>query len=136
MRKHFLLTAKNSPILNEVINTMLECYLNLQKIPDLAHTTLSFACICEQQQQDQQWVALQVKYPEHYIYNHWVKIYMAISAMYVQETTLTNNGTLPHINNVGANCKMVPSSYGTPWRKKVVQNTATALPSLLAQTRN
>jgi len=42
--------------------------LNLPDIPDLAQNPLSFACIHEQQQQDEQLLALQAKYPKQYIY--------------------------------------------------------------------
>jgi len=42
--------------------------LNLPKIPDPAQTPLSFTCIVEQQKQDKQLLALQVKYPDQYIY--------------------------------------------------------------------
>ena len=43
-------------------------FLNLPKIPDLAQNPLSFVCICKQQQQDKQLLALQLKYPNQYIY--------------------------------------------------------------------
>ena len=42
--------------------------MNLPEIPDPAQNPLSFTCICEQQQQDEQLLDLQVKYPEQYIY--------------------------------------------------------------------
>jgi hypothetical protein len=42
--------------------------LNLPEIPDPAQNPLSFACIREQQQQDEQLLALQAKYPDQYIY--------------------------------------------------------------------
>jgi hypothetical protein len=37
-------------------------------MPDLAQHPLSFTCIREQQQQDEQLLALQVKHPDKYIY--------------------------------------------------------------------
>ena len=64
----FLATCKNSGCLDDDIYNIFECYLNLPKIPDLVQNPLSFACIREQQQQDEQLLALQAKYPEQYIY--------------------------------------------------------------------
>ena len=64
----FLATCKNSGCLDDDIYNIFECYLNLPEIPDPAQNPLSFACICEQQQQDEQLLALQVKYPDQYIY--------------------------------------------------------------------
>jgi hypothetical protein len=48
---------------------MLDCYLNLPEIPDPAQNLLRFLCIHEQQQQDQQLLALHKIYPERYIYS-------------------------------------------------------------------
>jgi hypothetical protein len=64
----FLALCKNSGCLGDYIYNIFECYLNLPEIPDPAQNPLSFACICEQQQQDEQLLALQAKYPDQYIY--------------------------------------------------------------------
>jgi hypothetical protein len=64
----FLASCKNSGCLDDNIYNIFECYLNLPKIPDPAQNPLSFACICKQQQQDDQLLALQAKYPDQYIY--------------------------------------------------------------------
>jgi hypothetical protein len=64
----FLTDCENSGCLDDNSNAIIECYLNLPKIPDPAQNPLSFACIRKQQQQDEQLLALQVKYPERYIY--------------------------------------------------------------------
>ena len=64
----FLATCKDSGCLDNDIYNIFECYLNLPEIPDLAQIPLRFACIHKQQQQDEQLLALQVKYPQQYIY--------------------------------------------------------------------
>jgi hypothetical protein len=64
----FLASCEASGCLDEDIYNIFECYLNLPEIPDPAQNPLSFACIREQQQQDEQLLALQVKYPQQYIY--------------------------------------------------------------------
>jgi hypothetical protein len=64
----FLMSCENSGCLDEGIYAIFECYLNLPEIPDPTQNPLSFACIHEQQQQDEQLLALQVKYPDQYIY--------------------------------------------------------------------
>ena len=64
----FLTSCENSGCLDDDIYNIFECYLNLPEIPDPAQNPLSFACICEQQQQDEQLLALQAKYPDQYIY--------------------------------------------------------------------
>ena len=38
------------------------------KHPDLIEKLLSYASVCKQQQQDEQLLALQIKYPEQYMY--------------------------------------------------------------------
>ena len=67
-KEGFLATCKNSGCLDDDIYNIFECYLNLPEIPDPAQNPLSFACIRKQQQQDEQLLALQVKYPDQYIY--------------------------------------------------------------------
>jgi hypothetical protein len=47
---------------------MLECYVNLPEISDPVQNALSFACIHEEQQHNQQLLAFQAKYPKKYIY--------------------------------------------------------------------
>jgi hypothetical protein len=64
----FLSECKESGCLGKDIYNIFECYLNLPEIPNLAPNPLSFFCICKQQQQDKQLLALQVMYPEQYIY--------------------------------------------------------------------
>ena len=64
----FFASCKDSGCLDDDIYNIFECYLNLPEIPDPAQNPLSFACIRKQQQQDEQLLALQVKYPEQYIY--------------------------------------------------------------------
>ena len=64
----FLASCKNSGCLDKDIYAIFQCYLNLPKIPDPAQNPLRFYCICKQQQQDEQLLALQEKYPEQYIY--------------------------------------------------------------------
>ena len=64
----FLTSCEDSGCFNEEIYNIFECYLNLPEIPDPAQNPLSFSCIHEQQQQDEQLLALQGKYPEQYIY--------------------------------------------------------------------
>jgi hypothetical protein len=44
---------------------------------------------------------------------------MTLSAMNMQETTLTNNDACPASTNNGTNREMVQPSHRTPWRKKV-----------------
>jgi hypothetical protein len=63
-----LASCKNSGCLDEDIYTIFEYYFNLPEIPDLSKSPLSFPCICKQQQQDEQLLALQLKYPDQYIY--------------------------------------------------------------------
>lgn len=42
----FLMDCKLSGILDEAINTIFECYLNLLEIPDPTPNPLNFPCIC------------------------------------------------------------------------------------------
>ena len=64
----FLASCEKSGCLDEDIYVIFECYLNLPEIPDPTQNPLSFACISKQQQQDEHLLALQVKYPDQYIY--------------------------------------------------------------------
>ena len=57
----FLASCENSGCLDDDISNIFECYLNQPEIPDRAQNPLSFACIHEQQQQDEQLLALQAK---------------------------------------------------------------------------
>jgi len=63
----FLADCNYSGILDDDINVMLECFINLIEIPDHVHNPLSFDCIYKQQQQDQKLLALQAKYPAQYV---------------------------------------------------------------------
>ena len=47
---------------------ILECFLALPDIPDPAHNPLSYDCIREQQQANEKLLALQVKYPDRFVY--------------------------------------------------------------------
>ena len=49
----FLALCEDSGCLDDNIYNIFECYLNLPEIPDPAQNPLSFACIREQQQQDE-----------------------------------------------------------------------------------
>ena len=62
--KGFFTSCEDSGCLDDDIYNIFECYLNLSELPDPAQNPLSFACICEQQQQDKQLLALQAKYPQ------------------------------------------------------------------------
>ena len=90
----FLATCKNSGCLDDDIYNIFECYLNLPKIPDPAQNPLSFACIREQQQQDEQLLALQAKYPDQYIYKSLDKHVKDIIC-YVRVIVATSNSILP-----------------------------------------
>ncbi len=67
-KEGFLTECKDSGCLDKDIYNIFECYLNLSEIPDLVQNPLSFSCMRKQQQEDEQLLALQVKYPEQYIY--------------------------------------------------------------------
>ena len=67
-KDRFLASCEDSSCLNEDIYNIFECYLNLPQTPHPAQNSLSSSCICELQQQDEQPLAPQVKYPEQYIY--------------------------------------------------------------------
>ncbi len=51
-----------SGLYNENIWECIECYLNLPDTPHLDENPFNYAHICELQQQDEQLLALQVKY--------------------------------------------------------------------------
>ena len=70
----FFTDSEYSGVLDDDINAMLSCYLNLPEIPDPAKSPLSFDCIREEQQQDQQLLVLQVKYPNSTCTNHWMTL--------------------------------------------------------------
>jgi hypothetical protein len=46
----------------------IECYLNLQELDRPDQNPLNYAHICEQRQQDDKLLALQVKYPDNHVY--------------------------------------------------------------------
>jgi hypothetical protein len=63
----YFLDQEYSGLYNEDVWTCIECYLNL---PDTLHpdkNPLNYAHICEMQQQDEQLLAPQVKYPDNYV---------------------------------------------------------------------
>jgi hypothetical protein len=69
----FLKNCSYSSVLDEDIDAMHECYLNLPGIPDPAENPLGYACVHKQQHQDRQLLALQAKYPEQYAYKSFGK---------------------------------------------------------------
>ncbi len=58
---------EHSGLYNENIWECIECYLNLPDTPHPDENPLNYAHICELQQQDDQLLALQVKYPDNYV---------------------------------------------------------------------
>ena len=72
-KRRLLADWKYSSILDDDINALFECYLTLPEIPDPAHNPFSYSGMCEQQQQVQQLLALQAKYPEQYMYKTLAK---------------------------------------------------------------
>jgi hypothetical protein len=126
----FLASCEDSGCLDEDIYNIFECYLNLPKIPNPAQNPLSLACIREQQQQDKQLLALQVKYPQQYVYKSLDEDVEDILC-YVHpgdNPDAMTNCLAP--TNVGWNRSMVPSSDGSSGWETLMQNTATTLLSL------
>ena len=125
--KEFLADRKHSGILDVSIKAMLDHYLNLSEIQDPAHNQMSFSWICEQLQQDQQLMDLQEKYQNIMCINQWKNLDDIICYVYPGDNPDEEHYPVP--TNVGANCELLLSSYGAPWRKAVAWHTATALPS-------
>jgi hypothetical protein len=65
--KTYFLDQEYSGLYNEDVWECTECYLNLPDIPHLDENSLNYAHIRELQQQDEQLLALQVKYPDNYV---------------------------------------------------------------------
>jgi hypothetical protein len=67
--KVYFLDQEYSGLYNEDVWECTECYLNLPDTPHLDENLLNCAHICELQQQDEQLLALQVKYLDNYVKN-------------------------------------------------------------------
>jgi hypothetical protein len=65
--KAYFLDQEYSGLYNENVWECIECYLNLPDTPHSDENPLNYAHICELQQQDEQLLALQVKYPDNYV---------------------------------------------------------------------
>jgi hypothetical protein len=65
--KAYFLDQEYSGLYNENIWECIECYLNLPDTPHPDENSLNYAHIRELQQQDEQLLALQVKYPDNYV---------------------------------------------------------------------
>ncbi len=63
---YFLDQEHSGHYVNEVWECI-ECYLNLLETPHPDQNPLNYAHICELQQQDEQLLAVQVKYPDYYV---------------------------------------------------------------------
>jgi hypothetical protein len=61
------LDQEYSGLYNEDGWECIECYHNLPGTPHLDENPLNYAHICELQQQDEQLLDLQVKYPDNYV---------------------------------------------------------------------
>jgi hypothetical protein len=65
--KAYFLDQEYSGLYDEDVWECIECYLNLPDTPHLDENPLNYAHICEMKQQDEQLLALQVKYPDNYV---------------------------------------------------------------------
>jgi hypothetical protein len=65
--KGYSLNQECSGLYDENVWECIECYLNLPDTPHPDENPLNYAHICELQQQDEQLLALQVKYPDNYV---------------------------------------------------------------------
>jgi hypothetical protein len=65
--KAYFLDQEYSGLYDENIWECIECYLNLPDTPHPDENLLNYAHIHELQQQDEQLLALQVKYPDNYV---------------------------------------------------------------------
>jgi hypothetical protein len=63
----YFLDQEYSCLYNEDVRECIECYLNLPDTPHPDEKPLNYAHIHELQQQDEQLLALQVKYPDNYV---------------------------------------------------------------------
>jgi hypothetical protein len=64
----YFLDQEFSGLYDNIIWDCIECYLNLPESDRPDQNPLNYAHIREQQQQDDKLLALQVKYPENYVY--------------------------------------------------------------------
>jgi hypothetical protein len=65
--KMCFLDQENSGLYDGEVWECIECFLNLPDTPHLDENLLNYAHICELQQQDEQLLAVQVKYPDNYV---------------------------------------------------------------------
>ncbi len=65
--KAYFLDQEYSGLYNENVWECIECYLNLPDTPHPDENPLNYANIHELQQQDEQLLAVQVKYPDNYV---------------------------------------------------------------------
>ncbi len=65
--KAYFLDQEYSGLYNENVRECIECYLNLPDTPHPDENPLNYAHIQELQQQDEELLALQVKYPDNYV---------------------------------------------------------------------
>jgi hypothetical protein len=65
--KAYFLDQEYSGLYDENVWKCIECYLNLPDTPHPDENPLNYAHICELQQQEEQLLALQVKYPDNYV---------------------------------------------------------------------
>ncbi len=65
--KACFLDQEYSGLYDEYVWECIECYLNLPDTPHPDENPLNYAHICEMQQQVEQLLALQVKYPDNYV---------------------------------------------------------------------
>jgi hypothetical protein len=65
--KAYFLDQEYSGLYNENVWECIECYLNLSDTPHPDKNLLNYANIHELQQQNEQLLALQVKYPDNYV---------------------------------------------------------------------
>ena len=63
----YFLDQEYSGLYNDDVWECIECYLNLSDTPHPDENLLNYAHICELEQQDEQLLALQVKYPDNYV---------------------------------------------------------------------
>ncbi len=65
--KAYFLNQEFSGLYDDDILECIECYLNLPDTPHLDENLLNYAHTCKLQQQYEQLLALQVKYPDNYV---------------------------------------------------------------------
>ena len=66
-KKAYFLDQEFSGLYDDEVWEWIECYLNLPDTPHPDENPLNYAHICEMKQQDEQLLALQVKYPDNYV---------------------------------------------------------------------